>query len=84
MLEILEVSNIPVKKTHILYKTNINFYQLRRYLNLLQHLEMLQRIKEPYDCYIITEKGRQLLALFNISELDFPHNHKKEISSIPL
>ncbi|MFQ5940580.1 MAG: winged helix-turn-helix domain-containing protein [Nitrososphaerales archaeon] len=84
ILEMLEVSNVPVKKTHILFKTSINFYQLKKYLNLLQHLEMLQKVKEPYKGYIITEKGRQLLTLFNHNGFGFPDNHKKEISSVPL
>ena len=64
LLGILEISNIPIKKTHILYKANINFYQLTRYLDLLLSLEMLEEINEPYKGYRITEKGRQMLNLF--------------------
>ena len=65
LLGILEIARSPVKKTHILYKANINFYQLTRYLDLLNGLEMLEEIDQPYKGYRTTEKGRQMLGLFN-------------------
>ena len=78
LLGILEIANVPVKKTHILYKANINFYQLTRYLDLLLGLEMLEKINQPYNGYRITEKGRQMLHLFNHDGLDIGDNHKKK------
>ncbi len=65
LLGILDIASTSVKKTHILYKANINFYQLTRYLDLLKHLEMLEEVSEPFNGYRITEKGRQMLNLFN-------------------
>jgi len=64
LLEILEIAKSPVKKTHILYKANINFHQLTRYLELLLSLEMLEETDQPYKGYRTTEKGRQMLNLF--------------------
>ena len=66
LLEILTIAKTPIKKPHILYKANINFYQLKRYLDLLLHLEMLEEINDPHKAYRITEKGRQMLDLFNM------------------
>jgi len=70
ILRILEVGNTPVKKTHILYKAGINFYQLSRYLNFLLKLGLLEEFTEPYLGYRTTEKGRACLKLFNSTELE--------------
>jgi predicted transcriptional regulator len=65
ILRILDVGSVPVKKTHILYKAGINFYQLSRYLDLLQKTGMIEQINEPFAAYRTTEKGRVLINLFN-------------------
>jgi len=70
LLEILNIANTVVKKTHILYKANINFYQLTRYLNLLKELKMLEEVTEPFNGYSTTEKGRQMIDLFNCKSLE--------------
>ncbi len=64
MLKILNISRTPIKRTHILYKANINFYQLTRYLDLLGKLGMIEAIVSPYRSYRITEKGVQFIAMF--------------------
>ena len=70
LLGILGIANSTVKKTHILYRANINFYQLTKYLDLLQGLEMIEEVDEPYKGYKTTEKGRQMLELFNHNEIE--------------
>ena len=79
LLGILQLANVPIKKTHILYKANINFYQLTKYLNLLFDLKMLEEINEPFKAYRITERGRRMLDLFSNGYLDLINTHKKEI-----
>src|SRR5437870_2469576 len=64
ILAILEITNQPIKKTHILYTAKINFYQLSRYLDLLLNMGLLEEISDPFEGYRITEKGRVLLKLF--------------------
>ena len=64
ILRILDVGSVPVKKTHILYKAGINFYQLTRYLDLLQKTGMIEQVNEPFPAYRTTEKGRVLINLF--------------------
>jgi len=65
LLDLLNAMSEPVKKTHLLYRTHINYYQLTRYLGLLLRLEMVKEISHPFDGYIITEKGRLMQSLFN-------------------
>ncbi|MGI0013372.1 MAG: winged helix-turn-helix domain-containing protein [Nitrososphaera sp.] len=69
ILRILEVTSTPVKKTHILYKAGINFYQLTRYLDLLLRTGMMEEITSPFMAYRTTEKGRVLMNLFSSPEL---------------
>ena len=77
LLGILEIARSPVKKTHILYKANINFYQLTRYLDLLKGLDMLEEIDQPYKGYRTTEKGRQMLELFKFEGPDISVSKKE-------
>src|SRR5262245_27812602 len=70
ILRILEVGNSPVKKTHILYKAGINFYQLSRYLDLLLKTGMMEEVQAPFVAYRTTEKGRVLMRLFSTAELE--------------
>jgi predicted transcriptional regulator len=69
ILRILEVGNSPVKKTHILYKAGINFYQLSRYLDLLLKTGMMEEVQTPFVAYRTTEKGRVLINLFSSADL---------------
>jgi len=64
ILNILEVTKQPVKKTHILYTAKINFYQLARYLDLVVNMGLVEEISQPFEGYRITEKGRVMLKLF--------------------
>ena len=70
ILRILEVGNSPVKKTHILYKAGINFYQLSRYLDLLLKTGMMEEVQAPYVAYRTNEEGRVLMRLFSSAELE--------------
>jgi predicted transcriptional regulator len=76
ILRILEIGNTPVKKTHILYKAGINFYQLSRYLDLLLKIGMVEQINEPHVAFRTTEKGRVMMNLFSaIAEEDTGKRH---------
>jgi predicted transcriptional regulator len=70
ILRILTIGNSPVKKTHILYKAGINFYQLSRYLDLLLKTGMMEQVNEPFLAFRTTEKGRVMLNLFGGTELE--------------
>ena len=63
LLEILDETSRPRKKTHLLYSTRINHNQLSRYLSVLLDLKMIERVSEPFDGYVIAENGKLLLQL---------------------
>ncbi len=65
ILTILEITNEPTRKTHILYTAKINYYQLTRYLDLLLAMGVIEVASNPFDSYKTTEKGRLLLKLFS-------------------
>ncbi len=67
LLELLKETKEPVKKTHILYRTRINYYQLSRYLSLLLKLNMVEEVTNPLEGFRITDKGRTVLSLFSAS-----------------
>jgi predicted transcriptional regulator len=64
LLEILRETEKPTKKTHLLYKARINHDQLSRYLQILLDLKMIERTVKPLDGYLIADKGKILLRLF--------------------
>jgi predicted transcriptional regulator len=75
ILRILAIGSSPVKKTHILYKAGINFYQLTRYLDLLLKTGMMEQINEPYLAFRTTEKGRVMMNLFGQIEIEVAEGH---------
>ncbi len=70
MVEILNETFEPVKKTHIMYKVRLNYYQLAKYLGLLLKLGMIEEISEPFDGFRIADKGRLFLKLLATVHLD--------------
>ena len=70
MISILQIAREPARKTHILYRANINYYQLMRYLKMLEGLGMIERKRN--SGYIITDKGRMFLSLFSNYEGKIP------------
>lgn len=70
IVDLLEAVKEPAKKTHLLYTTKINYYQLIRYLDLLSRPGLLEEISDPFEGYIITRKGRILLMLLDGSFQD--------------
>lgn len=65
IIETLQNTTKPIKKTNLLYKTRINFYQLDRYLNFLLSKGLVEYIDEPLDCYRITQKGMRFIEIMN-------------------
>ncbi len=63
LIKMLEVTSEPCKKTHILYKANLNYYQLNKYLNELLDLGLVKEIQIPYKCYVTTSKGKEFLLI---------------------
>ena len=68
MLNLLDVSRQPIKKTHILYNTNMNFNQLERYLDMLLTMDLIEIVQSPFKGYKITNKGEKFVTALNLSE----------------
>lgn len=64
MLNILNLARTPIKRTQILYRANINFYQLTRYLDLLIKVGMIEEKDSPTRNYRTTEKGLEFIKMF--------------------
>jgi predicted transcriptional regulator len=64
MLNILNLARAPIKRTQILYRANINFYQLTRYLDLLIKVGMIEEKDSPTRNYRTTEKGLEFIKMF--------------------
>jgi len=60
--EILSLCRTPTQKTHILYKCNLSFEQLKKYLDFLVSNDLLTLFSEDgKELYQITENGRRFL-----------------------
>ena len=64
--EILSICHTPVNKTNILYKCNLSFSQLQKYMEYLFSHNLLTTIKEKQrDYYQVTDKGKTYLEEYD-------------------
>jgi len=63
MTDLLNIIQEPRRVTHILYKSNMSYVQLLKYLANLKELGFAEEMKEPFRCYKITENGKIFKAL---------------------
>ena len=62
LASILKVAGTRTLKTHIMYKANLSFRQLERYLNFLETNGMLARtLDDDTLMFQVTEKGNEFL-----------------------
>ncbi len=59
MSDLLEIVQQPQRLTHILYKSNMSYGQLSKYLDDLTELEFIEIRTQPFRSFIITPKGKQ-------------------------
>ncbi|WP_406662596.1 winged helix-turn-helix domain-containing protein [Methanolobus sp. ZRKC3] len=59
-VEILKAALEGAKKTHIVYRANLNFEVINRYLALLQDKGLIEK---KDNLYITTKKGREFREL---------------------
>jgi len=58
MADLLDIIQEPRRVTHILYKSNMSYVQLLKYLANLKDLGFAEEMQEPFRCYKITENGK--------------------------
>lgn len=63
MTDLLETMSLPTRLTHILYRTNLSYPQLKKHLELLVSMGFVQELKKPTHSFVVTEKGRMFVQL---------------------
>jgi predicted transcriptional regulator len=62
MAEILQESQVPRRKTQIMFRSNLSFSQFKTYLKLLHTSNLIQREKGKFK---ITNKGQEFLQVYD-------------------
>jgi len=63
MNDLLNIMQEPQKLTHILYKSNMSYVQLVKYLDDLMQMDLAEKVLEPYRSFRITENGKLFMNL---------------------
>ena len=62
--EILEEARQGITKTRLVYRTNLNFFVVRKHLDFLIDKGLLDQVREPIQLFVTTPKGLQFLEEF--------------------
>ncbi len=65
MADLLKIMQEPRRLTHILYKSNMSYVQLVKYLDNLIEMGLAEKKKIPYRAYNITDNGKLFMNLVN-------------------
>lgn len=60
--EVLSIASVKVRKTKIMYRANLNFLQVEKYLTILQGSGLLEHDGDSE--YLITRRGKEFLQLY--------------------
>ena len=63
MADLLNIMQEPRRLTHILYKSNMSYVQLVKYLDNLMDMGFAEKIQEPHRAYGITTNGKLFMDL---------------------
>ncbi len=58
MGDLLNIIQEPRRVTHILYKSNMSYVQLLKYLGNLKELGLAEERSQPFRSFMITENGK--------------------------
>ena len=65
MGDLLEIIQEPRRVTHILYKSNMSYVQLLKYLENLKQLGLAEERARPFRSFMITENGKTFKNLIS-------------------
>ncbi len=63
MGDLLEIMQEPRRLTHILYKSNMSYVQLVKYLDDLMGMGLAEKRKLPFRSFTITSNGKLFMDL---------------------
>ena len=63
MADLLEIMQEPRRLTHILYKSNMSYVQLVKYLDDLMGMGLAEKRKLPFRSFTITSNGKLFMDL---------------------
>ncbi|MCZ6582665.1 MAG: hypothetical protein O6761_05790 [Thaumarchaeota archaeon] len=63
MSDLLNIMQEPRRLTHILYKSNMSYVQLVKYLDNLIEMGLAEKKQEPFRCFTITSNGKLFMDL---------------------
>ena len=63
MGDLLGIIQEPRRVTHILYKSNMSYVQLLKYLDNLKDLGLAEERSKPFRSFMITENGKTFMSL---------------------
>ncbi len=78
--EILEIVRQGAKKTHIMYRANLSYKLLCKYLDEVLDCGLV-RVDRGEDCYVVAPKGEKFLEQFN-SYMRRRAQVKRELESV--
>ena len=65
MSDLLNIIQEPRRVTHILYKSNMSYVQLLKYLDNLMQMGFAEENTKPYRSFKITEDGKLFMKLIS-------------------
>lgn len=74
MADLLDIMQEPQRITHILYKSNMSYVQLVKYLNNLIEMDFAKKIIEPNRAYCITTNGKLFMNLIKGNGITNSHS----------
>ena len=72
---------LPARKTAVMYKANLSFELLKRYLSLLTEEELITAQREKFQVYTLTDEGKALLPRLT-ALIEETHNLEKEVEAV--
>ena len=71
MASLVRYAKTPESKTHLMYKCNLSFRQVDRYLDLLVEKDLLEvvfgeRRSKPRRFFVATGRGRSFLKAYHV------------------
>jgi len=73
--DLLEIVQQPQRLTHILYKSNMSYGQLSKYLAELTNLGLLETRTKPFRAFVITTKGIQFHEMLSVKKQNMDTEH---------